>query len=59
MSEFLRLLTKVSNNSAPNWAHIAIQVSMWVAVASQIFLLVPDMIFVIRTKDTRENKWFK
>ncbi|XQP55003.1 MAG: hypothetical protein ACOQNV_02610 [Mycoplasmoidaceae bacterium] len=59
MSEIFSLLTIVSNNSVPNWAHIAIQISMWVAVVSQIFLLVPDMIFVIRTKDTRENKWFK
>lgn len=59
MNELFSLLTIVSNNSAPTWAYIAIQVSMWVAVASQIFLLVPDMIFVIRTKDTRENKWFK
>lgn len=59
MSEIFSLLTKVSNNLTPSWAHIAIQVSMWVAVASQIFLLVPDMIFAIRTKDTRENKWFK
>lgn len=53
------LLTKVSNSSAPMWANIAIQVSMWLAVVSQIFLLVPDMFYVIRTKDTRENKWFK
>ncbi len=59
MSEKFGLLTIVSNNSAPTWAYIAIQVTMWVAVVSQIFLLVPDMVFVIRTKDTRENKWFK
>ena len=53
------LLTKVSNSTAPTWANIAIQVSMWLAVASQIFLLVPDLVFTIRTRDTRENKWFK
>lgn len=53
------LLTKVSNSVAPLWANIAIQVSMWLAVVSQIFLLVPDMLYVIKTKDTRENKWFK
>lgn len=53
------LLTKVSNSVAPTWANIAIQVSMWIAVATQIFLLVPDMVFTMRTRDTRENKWFK
>ncbi len=41
------------------WAFIGIQVSMWLAVVSQIFLLVPDMLHVVKTKDTRDNKWFK
>ena len=59
MTKFLSLLTNVSNNSVPIWAHGAIQASMWIAVISQIFLLVPDMINVIRTRDTRENRWFK
>lgn len=59
MNNFLSLLTIVSNNVVPEWIRIVIQVSMWVAVASQIFLLVPDLIYTIRTRDTRENKWFK
>lgn len=53
------LLTKVSNSGAPTWANVAIQVSMWLAVATQIFLLVPDMLLTMRTRDTRENKWGK
>ncbi len=62
MTENFSLLTIVSNNigqNVPDWAKIAIQVSMWVAVAAQFFLLVPDMIHVLKTKDTRENKWYK
>ncbi|MBQ0045418.1 MAG: hypothetical protein KBS35_00815 [Mycoplasma sp.] len=59
MNKIFNLLTLVSNYETPLWAKIAIQVSMWLAVVSQIFLLVPDMMHVIKTKDTRENKWFK
>lgn len=59
MNEIFELLTIVSKFSSSNWTYIAIQVSMWIAVASQIFLLVPDMAFVVRSKDTRQNKWFK
>lgn len=59
MDKIFSLLTIVSNYETPNWAKIAIQVSMWVAVVSQIFLLVPDTVHVIKTKDTRDNKWLK
>lgn len=59
MAKIFYLLTYVSNYETPLWAKIAIQVSMWLAVASQIFLLVPDMLHVIKTRDTRDNKWFK
>lgn len=57
--EFLSYLLLVSNGATPEWAKTAIQVSMWLAVLSQIFLLVPDLLFTIKTRDTRENKWFK
>lgn len=59
MDQKFCLLTNVSNYSTPMWAIIAIQVTMWLAVATQIFLLVPDMALVLRTRDTRENKWMK
>lgn len=59
MAKIFYLLTNVSNYETPTWAIIAIQVSMWLAVTSQIFLLVPDTLHVVKTRDTRENKWFK
>lgn len=59
MVENFVLLTKVSNITTPLWAYVSIQVTMWLAVVSQIFLLVPDMLHVVKTRDTRDNKWAK